>query len=221
MDDLFGYVVSRLPYSYKTEWEAWIDHTSFERRMCHRNKREESAFTDWHNKEIFAVHIARRPDLYQLAQEWLYVLVQMPPLYRTVNPMLYMYLASSTLKAKGVHSRTFDAIWVAEYARYALPKVLCVTQWVTSHRDYSDNRIGRPESEMNKFTRPCIWALSKRVNDFWCHWQMVQLVANEPQGPIVSSILVVLRRCTGMQLSVVFKCRVLVGGSCMISRRVL
>lgn len=80
----------------------------------------------------------------------------MSQLYPTVNPILYMYFASSTLTATGIRSRNLNEIAVAEYARHDVPPLLGVAQWGTRYCDYSDNRIGRPSSEMSKLNRPCI-----------------------------------------------------------------
>lgn len=46
------------------------------------------------------------------------------------------------------------------------------------HRDFHDNRIVRPTSEMSKLTRSCIGLLSQRVDDVWCPWDKAALVAN-------------------------------------------
>lgn len=66
----------------------------------------------------------------------------------------------------GVRSRSFCEIAVAQYERQALPPVLGVAQWVARPRDFHDNRIGSPVSEMSN--RPCIGPLSKRVVELWC-----------------------------------------------------
>lgn len=50
-------------------WVVWIYDASFARQLCPRNKQEESVFTGWHNKEILAVTIARRPELHELVTE--------------------------------------------------------------------------------------------------------------------------------------------------------
>lgn len=60
---------------------------------------------------------------------------------------------------------------VAEYVCQALHTVLGVAQWGARHRDFYDNRIGRPATEMNKLTRPCIDPLSQSVDNLWNHWK--------------------------------------------------
>lgn len=72
-------------------WAGWIADISFERRLRHLNKWEESVFTRWQNKQIFAVTIERRPGLYKLVPDWWYDFSEMPLVSNGETNAVYVF----------------------------------------------------------------------------------------------------------------------------------
>lgn len=163
---------------------------SFERHLRHRNKQDESMFTGWHAKEVFAVPIVRLLDLYELVTDCWYDLFEMLPVFTIANQMVYTYFASATSATTCVRSPGFDAILVAEYALQDFMIVVGFAQWGTRHHNFNYNLIWRPVAEIIKFTCTFMRQLTQRVEDLRRHWNKVALIAIDPR---VAHFLLALR----------------------------
>lgn len=93
--------------------------------------------------------------------------------------------------ATSVRSLTLNNISVAKYALQALPTVHCVAQYGTRHREFHENRIGRPATAISKLTRPLISPLSPLADNLWLHLNKVAMASCDPR---TAHCLLALRR---------------------------
>lgn len=129
-----------MAYWYE-EWIGWSRDMSDECPLRNHPRREESIFTDWHNKKVFQVAISRCHEVCQLVSHLWYKGVELLPVYPVPSSLLYMYFTNLKIPSRGVAGRSYDAVAISEFAHAAIPTVVGLASWGCLCKHFKDERL--------------------------------------------------------------------------------